>query len=435
MWQIINEYIVFLIMLLGTLTFGRMIINEPIMLSKSKLILLMILISFLQTSIGLNFNGTIKTIIIVLSNIWFYKLVFKTEYKKATLLSILQMFVLIIPDLLELIFLTKILNLSKDECYNFYANSIISNLIIYILLIIITYLLRKKLRKLITEKIEDNKQVICQLALTFICVIMFFYIIIEEFRFKDNIMAYIMSIIVLITLLINLIKQTIDNKKLLEKYDKLLDFMTTYEIEIVEQKILRHEIKNEFRTIRAKISDNQANKEIIEYIDEIVNEKYEVKQEKYAKFCYLPPNGIKGLCYFKAQEAENKGIKVSLNITKRVKDSTIYNLTIKEQRDFGRIIGVFLDNAIEASQKSELKQLGIEAYTNQKKEFRMIISNTYNDKIDKSKIGLEKFSTKGKNRGHGLLLAQKLVENNNIFEIKREIQENIYIQTIIIKKL
>ena len=128
--------------------------------------------------------------------------------------------------------------------------------------------------------------------------------------------------------------------------------MKSYEIEIENQRILRHEIKNEFRTIRAKICDNQENKEIIEYIDEIVNDKYEIKKEKYAKFGYLPPNGIKGLCYFKVQEAENKGIVVSLNISKRIKNSTIYNLNIKQQRDFGRILGVFLDNAIEASVES-----------------------------------------------------------------------------------
>ena len=51
------------------------------------------------------------------------------------------------------------------------------------------------------------------------------------------------------------------------------------------------------------------------------------------------------------------------------------------------------------------------------------------------KIGKERFSTKGKTRGHGLLLVKQLIEKNKIFEIKTEIQDNIYTQTIIIKKL
>ena len=65
----------------------------------------------------------------------------------------------------------------------------------------------------------------------------------------------------------------------------------------------------------------------------------------------------------------------------------------------------------------------------------MIISNTYNNKIDKNKIGIENFSTKGKTRGHGLLLVKQLVGKNNIFECKTNIQEELYIQTITIKKI
>ncbi|MCI6265626.1 MAG: ATP-binding protein, partial [Erysipelotrichaceae bacterium] len=80
------------------------------------------------------------------------------------------------------------------------------------------------------------------------------------------------------------------------------------------------------------------------------------------------------------------------------------------------------------------KQIGIEAYIDLEKEFKMIISNTYNNQIDKNKIGKETFSTKGKTRGNGLLLVKHLVNNNKVFEIKTEIQENLYIQTIRIKK-
>lgn len=108
-------------------------------------------------------------------------------------------------------------------------------------------------------------------------------------------------------------------------------------------------------------------------------------------------------------------------------------MSIKQQRNFGRILGVFLDNAIEASMESKEKKLGIEAYVNEENEFKLILSNTYNNVIDKKRIGLERFSTKGNNRGRGLLLVKILVDKNEIFEIKNNIQENIYIQTIIIK--
>ena len=65
----------------------------------------------------------------------------------------------------------------------------------------------------------------------------------------------------------------------------------------------------------------------------------------------------------------------------------------------------------------------------------MIISNTYNNEIDNKKIGKEKFSTKGKNRGHGLLLVKHILSENKTFELYTNIQNDIYTQTIIIKKV
>ena len=239
--------------------------------------------------------------------------------------------------------------------------------------------------------------------------------------------------IVLITVLLTLIKQSIDNNKLTREYDKLLEFMTTYEKEVEKQRVLRHETKNEFLTIRGKIHDKQNSKEIISYIDEILKEKIEVKQEEYAKFGYLPANGIKGLCYLKIQEAQDKGISTSINISKRIENSNIYKLDIKEQRNLGKILGVYLDNAIEASLDSKDKRIGIEAYLI-KNECQIIISNSYNKNINLNKVGKEKYSTKGKNRGHGLLLVKYITSNNNIFDTTTDITDKLYVQKIAIKK-
>ena len=435
MWQIISLYISPIIMLIGVLLFGKIVLNEKIKIGNDKFIILMILLIILQKITYLNLNGVLKTSILFFSNTLFYKIVFKIQLKKSLFLTFVYMVLLIITEVMELYILTEIFGMSREFCYETYAGTIISSVVIYMLFIPLTFLLQKGLRRLINQNIENNTKIIIFSLLTLICSLMFFYIFIREYRFSNDIVIYIISISVLVTVLFSLIKQTIENNKLSKEYDQLLEFMTTYETEIENQRILRHEIKNEFRTIRAKICDKQQNKEIIEYIDEIVNDKYEVKQEKYAKLGYLPPNGIKGLCYFKTQEAENKGITVSLNISKRIKESSIYKLNVKKQRDFGRILGVFLDNAIEASLESKDKRLGLEAYTNSKQEFKLIITNTHNNEIDEDKIGKEVFSTKGKNRGHGLLLVNQLIVNNDIFEIKTDIQNELYIQTITVKEI
>ena len=111
----------------------------------------------------------------------------------------------------------------------------------------------------------------------------------------------------------------------------------------------------------------------------------------------------------------------------------VKKIDTKQQKSFGRIIGVILDNAIEASINSSDKQLGIEAYTNSEKEFKMIISNSYTNEVDSNKIGIKRFSTKGKNRGHGLLLVKHIINDNRIFNLKTNIQDDIYTQIISIK--
>lgn len=434
MWQIISLFIRPIPMLIGVFLFGMIVLNKKIQINIKNFFILLLLIITVQTITYLNFTGLLKTIILAISNSLFYKYTFKISMKKSIFLTFLYMILLMIAELVELYILTQFLGMSREFCYETYAGSLISGALVTLLFIPIALLLREILRKLINENLENNTKIIIYSILIFGCAGMFFYTLIRKFRFQDDIALYVVTIGVLIGILFSLLKQTIENNKLTREYDQLLKFMTTYENEIEKQRILRHEVKNEFRTIRAKICDRQENKEIIEYIDEIVNDKYEVNQEKYAKFGYLPPNGIKGLCYFKTQEAEDRGIRVNINISKRVEKSTVYNLNIKQQRDFGRILGVFLDNAIEASVESEEKQIGIEAYINTEKEFKIIISNTYSNEIDKNKIGKEKFSTKGKNRGHGLLLVKQLTENNRIFELKTNIQGGIYTQTIIIKQ-
>lgn len=433
MWQIINNYIGIFILGIAEIIFANIVTNKKIAFNNTKK-LLIIFISILGfTLISTYLTGTIKTVLLYFVHMFEFMFLFEINYFKAMFLTFLLFVIIIVPDLLALLIVTKVIGMSKIICYNEFASSILSNIIVGVLLIILTIIFKNILRKMMSKIISDNMKIATMCLLSLLCIAQFFYSFAKEFKIDGNALPYLIVIIVFLIILFSLIKQTFQNNKLSDEYGNLMERMTTYEIDIENERILHHEAKNELRTIRAMVLEKQSTKEIVEYIDEIVKDKYEVKKEKNAKFGYLPPNGIKGLFYFKTQEAENKGIKVSINISKKIINSTLHSLSIKQQRDFGRILGVFLDNAIEASLESSVKQLGIEAYVNEENEFKLIISNTYNNVIDKKRIGLEKFSTKGNNRGRGLLLVRILVEKNEIFEIKNKIQENIYIQTIIIK--
>lgn len=420
------------LLILTLYTFGRIIIVNR--RHKNIMIDVLILLGFILLNI-LVFKyttGTIKTIITCLLYSSLFFSIFKIKLSKSVFTSIVYVILLVIPDLLILSTAIYILGISKEYYYSDFASSLLGNISVCLCLVIITYVLKKPLKKLINYNLSTNKKIIVMSSITLVMLAIFFYNLIKTFEFNNNIITYLVIIVMLICILLYLFKQKIENEKISKKYDELLDVMKSYESDIEEQRTLRHETKNEFATIKCKLQDKEDNKTIIEYIDSVIGEKEKAGSTKYSKFKYLPSNGLKGFFYYKFIEAEKKGINVSINISKQIENSFLKDIETKDFKDLARIIGVYLDNAIEASSTSEDKKLGIEMYLI-KEKIEIIITNTFNNEINLDKIDKESFSTKGKHRGHGLLLVNKILSENNMFEAKNEIRGNIYIQSLKIK--
>lgn len=420
------------LLILPLYTFGRIIIVNR--RHKNIMIDVLILLGFILLNI-LVFKyttGTIKTIITCLLYSSLFFCIFNIKLSKSVFTSIMYVILLVIPDLLILSTAIYILGISKEYYYSDFASSLLGNISVCLCLVIITYVLKKPLKKLINYNLSTNKKIIVMSSITLVMLAIFFYNLIKTFEFNNNIITYLVIIVMLICILLYLFKQKIENEKISKKYDELLDVMKSYESDIEEQRTLRHETKNEFATIKCKLQDKEDNKTIIEYIDSVIGEKEKAGSTKYSKFKYLPSNGLKGFFYYKFIEAEKKGINVSINISKQIENSFLKDIETKDFKDLARIIGVYLDNAIEASSTSEDKKLGIEMYLI-KEKIEIIITNTFNNEINLDKIGKESFSTKGKHRGHGLLLVNKILSENNMFEAKNEIRGNIYIQSLKIK--
>ena len=105
----------------------------------------------------------------------------------------------------------------------------------------------------------------------------------------------------------------------------------------------------------------------------------------------------------------------------------------KMNYDICRIIGIILDNAIEATIKlnEENKEILISMYIDE--YFIIEISNRFIGEIDINKIFNKGYTTKEKGHGYGLNLLRKIVnENDNIInEVK--VTNNIFTQIIKIK--
>lgn len=434
MSKIFSVFISSIIMILTVYIFGLVTVDNK---KDKKLIsfILIILSATIHTVIYLFLDGTIKTISLCILYSLFLSKTFHLEYSKAILASILFVLFMVIPDLITTSFFILVLKISKEQFYTKMAGSIICSSFACLIFILLSLCFKKILRKIINYNVSYSKNMLFMSFLVLLSVGIFFYMLISKLKIENNIISYLIVIITLIFILISSIKQKIVNDKLQGKYDELLEIMKTYEMDVEEQRTIIHETENEIMTIRSKIQDKESEEVIIKYIESILGDKKSSNSmRKYAKFKYLPSNGLKGFFYYKFMEAERKKIKVSVNIAKQIEDSFLSNLDVNNFKQLVRIIGVYLDNAIEASYLSKDKKLGIEVYL-VKNNVEIIISNTFENKIDKDKIGQTKFSTKGKNRGHGLLLVNSILKNSNIFESKREIIGNLYIQKLVIKKI
>lgn len=118
---------------------------------------------------------------------------------------------------------------------------------------------------------------------------------------------------------------------------------------------------------------------------------------------------IYSLITSKYHKATSLGITVNLEI---FLDLTTLNMKIYE---FTRILGILLDNAIEATSECENKEIIICIKKEDSKNRQLaIVKNTYKDKnIDTEKIYEKGYSTKPNNTGLGLWKVRQILKSNN----------------------
>ena len=94
-------------------------------------------------------------------------------------------------------------------------------------------------------------------------------------------------------------------------------------------------------------------------------------------------------------------------------------------------MGIVIDNAIEASSKTNNKYILIDIYNDN--GIVIEISNSFKGKVDINSINDKYYSTKGKNRGLGLFIINKLIKSSNI-SYEQFINDSIFTTIIKIKK-
>lgn len=119
--------------------------------------------------------------------------------------------------------------------------------------------------------------------------------------------------------------------------------------------------------------------------------------------------GIYNVLAAKYHKADELGIKINLEVFLDLND---LHMKIYE---FTRILGILMDNAIEASKECEEKIINVSIRKDSRRHMQLlIIENTYKDKnIDTEKIYEKGYSTKEGNTGIGLWEIRQILKKNN----------------------
>ena len=237
--------------------------------------------------------------------------------------------------------------------------------------------------------------------------------------------------LVLITIIIKFVTTKSNYQLISNKYQTSIKSLKEYETMIDKFRVNTHENKNELLTIRNMIKSND--KKTVEYIDKLVDNKIKDNEKIMYQTSKIPEGGLRATIYSKLCVMDKYKIKYKLDISKGVRTVDLINLDEELILNICKILGVFMDNAIEEVIKLKKRNISIELYVIDNCLY-IDITNNFKGNIDMSSIGKEKQTTKGEKHGYGLLLVNKIInENSKYLENEKSINGNNFTQTLIIK--
>ena len=422
-YEYLMNYIGILICHLVMLDCYRMITKDKIKIDKKSVLSLIIIpvFSLINNIYNYNFPRVIvHFLLICLTN----KLVSRDGNRKVMYFTLpvyllMMFFELIIGGSLSLLNFSSIEELEQKQI----VRVLLSTLIILLTLLLCKF---KKIQKLLgriskflSERNDKISLIICSCLIVFLS-----YSTYKNIYNYGSIKAYLLNcvpLIIFIVTLVVLIIQMINVKKAEEKQETLLEFIQKYESMIDKDRINRHEMLNNLLVLKSFKDKN--NKEYDKVLNNFIK-TYKNTGDSNLKNLYNLPSGLKGIIYFKVNDINKLNIKLNTHISSACV-KYLDNLDSKLYVKITKIIGILIDNAIEASKESDEKLLSIDIYK-EKERIVFEISNTTKNEVNIELINKQNYSSKGKGRGLGLYLVNIIVKSTYNLNLKQLSNKNIF---------
>ncbi|MDW8552044.1 MULTISPECIES: quorum-sensing sensor histidine kinase AgrC [Staphylococcus] len=302
--------------------------------------------------------------------------------------------------------------------------------------LIYAYIAKFFIKRLSFSDLSLNKIYLTLVSLFLLTILglIYFYLPQQDVTFGDAKFISIMYAVVIVTTAIlivtisfSIIRQ-IQYKRNMQEIENYYKY--TLQIEEInnEMRKFRHDYVNILSTLSDFIREDDM-EGLRKYFNEEImpmQDNMQMKSLKINGIENLKVREIKGLLTTKILQAQEKNIRLSIEVPEPIEkiDMPIINLS--------RVIGILLDNAIEASEKIEEDPLiRIAFIKNEDASVTFIVMNKCKPDMPRvHTLFQENYSTKGKNRGLGLSNLKEITDATSNVLLDTTIDNNYFIQKV-----
>lgn len=244
-------------------------------------------------------------------------------------------------------------------------------------------------------------------------------------RMVSIIVISVMSIVMFGFIYFALIREKKQSEAIRGQSELLMVYTDTIEDLYDDIRSYKHDINNILLSLKYHIDEeNMAEIKNLFYEDIEGIKGFDIKVYKLlAQLQNLKIDVLKGVILSKYQKALNQGIDIEIGIQCQILQTEINEI------DLCRVVGIYLDNSIEAALDAKEKQILV--YMDQIEDQYMIkISNTYNGTISPIVMGEKNKTTKGEGRGMGLYSASRIIKRNKNMSNETVIKGGYYSQVL-----
>lgn len=380
--------------------------------------------------IYVHFTGITKLILnIILVTISLYLSLFKKDISNSVYYSIVYEMLAFISEFIISVGVLIIFKFNASAYSSLPFSLLISSVLNCLLVYFVSKLnfVSKNIRRLNDIIKKNNKDWI---YIILVVILMILLMTFNRYKLNSTIEYYIYIVIIIFVVVsfVYVIYNKFQRKAMEDKYNESMEYVLRYEKIINEQGKKNHEYNNQLMVIKGYINKPER---LSEYLDEVIGEHKTGQNYTVKQLGFLPDGGVKGLLYHKLSKMEDNNIKYYLYVDQNLKDKDIESFDLKTYRDLTKLLGVFLDNAIDAALKSEEKEIEVEL-KDKDDCLLLTISNTYDKNTDINKVGKSGFTTKGVGHGFGLSIVKDIAKTNSEIETFSSKESDKFIQTAMI---